>query len=247
MTARLVTIPISHYCERARWALDRCGVPYREEQALQGFHLRAVRRAGGRRTTPVLVAPDAALFDSADIVRYADANAVEGRTLYPAAHRDAVAALERTFEGDLGVEARRWAYHRLLPHRRLLLRYNAGRSPRHQRAALSLLFPLLRGKLADALGVTDGNVDAGLAVIHAHLDRVAALLHGRRYLVGDTFTAADLTFAALAAPLVMPPEYGTPLPQLAELPAAIAAEVAAFRAHPAGAFALRLYAEDRRA
>jgi glutathione S-transferase len=247
VTARLITIPISHYCERARWALDRCGVPYREEQSLQGFHLRAVRRAGGRRTTPVLVAPDAALFDSADIVRYADANAREGRTLYPAPHAEAIAALERSVEVELGVEARRWAYHRLLPHRRLLLRYNAGRAPRHQRVALSVLFPVLRGKLADALGVTDGKVDAGLAVIRAHLDRVAALLGDRRYLVGDTFTAADLAFASLAAPLVMPPEYGTRLPPLDELPAAVAAEVAAFRAHPAGGFALRLYAEERRA
>ena len=40
----------------------------------------------GRRTTPVLVASGASLLDSADIVRYADANALPGRTLYPAPH-----------------------------------------------------------------------------------------------------------------------------------------------------------------
>ncbi len=32
------------------------------------------------------------------------------------------------------------------------------------------------------------------------------------YLVGEEFTAADLTFAALAAPAVLPPTYGSPLP-----------------------------------
>ena len=70
-------------------------------------------------------------------------------------------------------------------------------------------------------------------------------LDGRRYLCGDAFTAADLAFAALAAPVIVPPEYGTPLPAPAELPAEMAAGVRAFRAHPAGAFASRLFREER--
>lgn len=34
----------------------------------------------------------------------------------------------------------------------------------------------------------------------------------------ERFSAADLTFASLAASLLMPPEYGVPLPQPDELP-----------------------------
>lgn len=68
---------------------------------------------------------------------------------------------------------------------------------------------------------------------------------GRRYLCGDAFTAADLAFAALAAPVIVPPEYGTPLPAPDELPAEMAAGVRAFRAHPAGEFASRLFREER--
>jgi glutathione S-transferase len=49
---RLVTIPISHYCEKARWALDRAGVPYREEAHIQAVHRLATRRAGGGVTAP---------------------------------------------------------------------------------------------------------------------------------------------------------------------------------------------------
>ena len=33
---RLVTIPISHYCEKARWALDRAGIGYHEEPPRAG-------------------------------------------------------------------------------------------------------------------------------------------------------------------------------------------------------------------
>jgi hypothetical protein len=50
---RLVTFALSHYCEKARWDLGRAGVPYREQGHAPGFRALAVRRAGGRRGTPM--------------------------------------------------------------------------------------------------------------------------------------------------------------------------------------------------
>src|SRR5215475_11254459 len=47
---RLITIPISHYCEKARWALDRAGIAFREERHVQLVHRVAARRAGGGST-----------------------------------------------------------------------------------------------------------------------------------------------------------------------------------------------------
>lgn len=35
---RLITLPISHYCEKVRWALDRQGIAYREEAHAPIFH-----------------------------------------------------------------------------------------------------------------------------------------------------------------------------------------------------------------
>ena len=58
-------------------------------------------------------------------------------------------------------------------------------------------------------------------------------------------TSLPPTGSALAAALVLPPEYGTPLPQPGELPEPVARDVLAFRAHPAGAFALRMFATER--
>src|ERR687889_671115 len=49
----LVTIPISHFCEKARWALDRAGVDYTEKRHIQLMHWAAVKRAGGGMTAPV--------------------------------------------------------------------------------------------------------------------------------------------------------------------------------------------------
>ena len=49
MPATLVTIPFSHFCEKARWALELCGVPYEEDGHLPMFHYVAARRAGALR------------------------------------------------------------------------------------------------------------------------------------------------------------------------------------------------------
>ena len=81
--ARLVTIPISHYCEKARWALDRAGIAYREERHVQIVHRVASRRAGGGGTVPVLVAPEGVFAQSADILAYADRHTEPGARLYP--------------------------------------------------------------------------------------------------------------------------------------------------------------------
>ena len=73
------------------------------------------------------------------------------------------------------------------------------------------------------------------------------LADGRPYLCGERFTAADLTFAALAAAAIIPPGYGTPLPQPDELSGPVDAVVRSFREHPAGAYALELFRTHRHA
>ena len=45
--------------------------------------------------------------------------------------------------------------------------------------------------------------------------------------------------------MLVPERYGSPLPPPEALPEAMAGEIVALRIHPAGAFALRLYAEER--
>ncbi|GFR45581.1 hypothetical protein Agub_g6975 [Astrephomene gubernaculifera] len=73
----LVTIPASHYCERARWALDYAGIAYKEDKWPPLLHYAGTLPASGTKSVPVLKCPKGAgprgkvLTDSADIVRYA--------------------------------------------------------------------------------------------------------------------------------------------------------------------------------
>src|SRR4029078_13055445 len=95
--------------------------------------------------------------------------------------------------------------------------------------------------LSLGVGVSD---EAG---IWRELDWIAELLaDGRAYLGGERFGAADLTFGALSAPLVVRPDYGTALPGPDGMPAGARDFVTRAREHPAGQFALSLVERHRR-
>jgi glutathione S-transferase len=253
-TNTLVTIPISHYCEKARWALDRAVVPYRERAHIQALHRSATRRAGGGATAPVLVCADGVLADSAEILDWADARIARDpdtreRALYPEAPELAadVRRLEADFNDTLGVHTRRWLYQQLRDRRDLALRYGCAGVPAWERLFLRLGYPAVIGLVARVLDVNPASAAESETEIRATFARVGErLADGRPHLCGERFTAADLTFAALAAPALMPPGYGIPLPQPDELPPYTASVVRELRAHPAGEHALAMFARERR-
>jgi glutathione S-transferase len=247
---RLVTIPISHYCEKARWALERAGLDYVEERHVQGIHRLAARRAGAGPTVPVLVAPEGVFGESEEILEYADAALPQELRLFPPEPelREEVLALSRRLDEGLGPEGRRVMYAHMLEQRRLMISVNCQGVPGWERAALTALWPAMVRLGKRALGIRSERVQDDEASVSSAFDSVAAQLSdGRSYLCGDRFTAADLTFAALSAAVLVPPEYGVALPQPEELPPYLAAKVRAFRDHPAGRYALRMFREERRA
>jgi len=246
---RLITIPISHYCEKARWALERAGLAYTEDRHVQGVHRIVARRAGGGSTVPVLVAPEGVFAESEQILAYADESLPEDLRLFPAdpGLRAEVETVSRWLDGGLGPDGRRLMYAHMLERRRLMLRVNCQGVPKWERRLMTALWPaaVRWGKRELGIGPTSANEDEER--VRLAFDGVAErLADGRRYLCGDRFTAADLTFAALSASVLVPPEYGVSLPQPEILPGEIASPVRAFRAHPAGAYALRLFRDERR-
>lgn len=97
------------------------------------------------------------------------------------------------------------------------------------------------------LEIRPGIERADEVAVWGEFDFVAGMLaDGRRHLCGDRFTAADLTFAALSAAVVVPPVYGVALPQPSDMQPDTAALVERAREHPAGAYALSLFAERER-
>jgi glutathione S-transferase len=246
---RLITIPISHYCEKARWALDRAGLAYREERHVQGIHRVAARRAGGGQTVPVLVTPDGTLGESEEIVSWVDRQLEPDQRLVPAEpeEREEVLRLSRRFDGDLGVRGRRLMYIHMLPARRLALRFNNQGVPRWEDRTLRAGWRLMSGFVAKELEIEPGIEVEDERIVWRELDFAAdQLSQNGPHLCGDRFSAADLTFAALMAPMIVPPLYGVTLPQPEVMPPATAALVRRAREHPAGAYALMLFDRYRR-
>jgi glutathione S-transferase len=244
----LVTIPISHYCEKARWALDRAGVEYTEKRHVQIIHALAAKRTAGGITAPALRTPEGTFPESAAIVAYADEHLPEPDRLYPAdpALRAEVDALEERFDTVLGPEGRRWLYHEVFKDARHFAPWNLTGVPGWERRAFPLVLPAAKVILRRYLDVSERTAATAAIRVDEEFDFVGELLSdGRRHLAGERFTAADLAFAALAAPCVVPPVYGTPLPQPGDMHAEMAAAVERWRAHPAGRFALRMYDEER--
>ncbi|HEX5064197.1 MAG TPA: glutathione S-transferase [Kofleriaceae bacterium] len=243
MTTKLITIPFSHYCEKARWALDRCGIAYEERGHLPLFHYLDSYRAARQRTVPILIDGDTLVKDSTDIIAWADAK--RPGTLIPVAGAENVLAIEDDLDNHFGPHTRRWGYWYLLPNRAALEYIKVG-VPRWEASLLGISRPLAAAFLRRGLNINAESVERSRKKIDATFDRIEQLLgDGRRYLAGDRFTVADLTFASLAAPVLVPPNHPFQTFDLDLFPAEAQDQVAAWRARPAGKLALRLYADDR--
>ncbi len=246
---RLATIGPSHYCEKARWGLERARIGFVEEAHVPVFHYAASLVRHGQRTTPLLITPHGTMRDSTDILRHADKFVEATERLFPMdpALLSEVDAWEDIFDRKLGPATRRLAYFHIIDDAEAMRGTLGARVPATERALLGATLPAVVAFLRWGL-----RIDAeGAAKSEERLTQVfdeveARLADGRRYLVGERFSAADLTFAALAAPVLLPPEYGWPLPRLDECPADLRAFVDRFRSRPAGRFALGLYEHERR-
>lgn len=255
MTLRLITIGFSHYCEKARWALDRAGLEYAEESHAPIFHTPAALRAGGKRSVPVLVdtATRQVWNDSTDILVEVDRR-VPGAGLYPRdpALRRATLELEELFDRDLGPAARRVGYYHLLHGgdaygRELLV---SAASP-WTRFAVHTGYPVIAAAIARALRVDAAGYERSLkkledvfALVGERLE--AAEREGRSWLVGDDFTAADLTFSALTVPVLGTADSGFTFPPHTLLPTDMARLADRLADTRAGAHALKTMATQRR-
>lgn len=248
MKLRLITIGPSHYCEKARWALDRVGAKYAEERHPPIFHYRATLPLGGRRTVPILVTPHGVLGDSTDILRHLDQWIDEPVRLYPdGALGDEAAALEERFDLELGPAARRWVYCWLVNMPSEFPGAFLEGVGRLEAAAFRASAAGVRAAIRRGFRVSEkakGRTLNQLRELFAELDR--RLADGRPYLLGDRFTAADLTLASLASPAVFPDGFTVTSPPLASLPDGMAADIRALRATRTGGFIQRLYDEERR-
>lgn len=245
---RLITIPFSHFCEKARWGLDLArragGVSYIEEGHLPFFSRRATKRHGGRQV-PLLVTGDGVIADSTEILKWVDARLPADARLYTTP--DAL-ELEETLDARFGPDVRRVAYFHLMAEPKNLAAFfgSAPVPPIERRLmGLSPLRSVAFGLMRKGLGLEAPRVERSTARILETLAAMDTRLERSPYLAGDRFSAADLTFASLAGPLVMPPQYPLGWPAPHTLPGPLRELVARALDTRSGQHVLAMYARHR--
>ncbi|KAF9948957.1 hypothetical protein BGZ72_009172 [Mortierella alpina] len=255
----LRTIGISHYNEKARWALDYYRIPYVEYRAMPILHMismfkhRASTRPGPANTscvTPYLCASDASqaskvtFNDSSEIAQFlsdqyaAPPNSKQSDSassssprpsLYSndAATKAKIVALEERFGKMIGPHVRIYVYNEVLLHSPKSVGKAMGQHDnvgRLQTWLWTFFFSLFSWLLVKSLRISDRSAARSKEILKREFEHISRVLEsgppGPAYLVGNQFTAADLTLASLGGAAVgigREDGYGAWVPQLTSL------------------------------
>lgn len=244
----LFTMPPSHFCEKARWAIDLLARTYREERHAPIFHRSALKKIGAGPTVPALVLENnKVLRESKEIMRWVDDQLSNENKIFPT---DAVQGpLVQDFcdrcDRDLAHHVVRFFY-RFLPREQFFRLSTEGVDHEEIKKFRWLAAPT-RFFFNQRLKINNDNFEDAIRQIDKFYDAVDALLSdGRRYLFCDRPTAADLTFCSLAANTVLVPEFGGSKLMFDEAPTEMRLEVERWRKTRVGTYIQAFYKRFRK-
>jgi glutathione S-transferase len=172
----LITIPVSHYCEKVRWALDHLGVAYVERPHMPPFHRSATKKHGGG-AVPVLATAVGPISDSSAILRFLDRQH-PGR-LYPLepSATPQPNPLEALFNDTLGVQTRKWGYSYILTPGLVRAPWTHG-VPFWERWLFPVVFAKLESRVRTMMQITPTSAAESYAQILTVFDEVERTLSG---------------------------------------------------------------------
>jgi glutathione S-transferase len=236
--------PILHFNEKVRWALDHKRVPH-VRRALGIGYLPRAWWATGQVSLPILFLDGEAIADSTRIIAALE-RCFPDVPLYPAdelARRRAL-ALEDYFDEEIGHPVRTALVGPLFasdPDAAVdALSFGMGPGARR---VMRRLFPAFRAFYQSRHGIGRTTIAAAPAQVREGFDRIAAEVGPSGYLVGDGFSVADLTAAALLAPIVLPVEHAYRPSE--PLPAPVRELRSAFAGHPGFRWVADVYRRHR--
>jgi glutathione S-transferase len=214
MTAEpiLYVFAISHYCEKARWALDYFGIRYRLKHMMPGMNRRIAKKLGAESgSLPFLETGGGVVAGSAAIIDWGEQHRAAGKPSLNGENPVEVAAIEKRLDDITGVHIRRYYYSDALFSDPASVRPIFSRDlPLMQKALVTLGWSKIVPIMIKGMDLGEAQGLRSYHKLATELDWLDELLaDGRPYLTGDSFTRADLTAASLLAPLVNPAKHPT--------------------------------------
>jgi glutathione S-transferase len=243
-------IDVSHFSEKARWALVYKGVEHRRRAVPPGAHIPTALflTRGEHKTFPVLTLDGRNIGDSTAVIAALEQQYPEP-PLYPedTEERRKAVQLEEFFDEELGPYVRHLSFYELQQDPELFEALIERTAPGPLAKVPAVTAAYTRTFLQLRWSAADGSaVEVDREKIVAAFDRIDDLLAagGGDYLVGDSFSVADLTAASLLNPLVLP--NGGPLPSDAPQPKGMAGFLAPLEERPAFAWVEETYRRHRK-
>lgn len=236
-TTVLYQFPISHFCEKARWALDYKGIDYRVRNLIPGPHRAAMSKLAARSSVPLLVSGGEAIQGSAEIINWAERRHPTHR-LTPSSSLDAsmAAEWERSADGQIGVPLRCLFYYHVLQDRTLSTTLLTDQGPWWGRPLYRVIFPRVRSKMRAMMKIDADSAKAAERQLERSFEHLEARIATQAFLAGPIFSRADLSVSALLAPMWR---------ELPALPAPLVDFINAHRQRPALQWAQGIYQQYR--
>lgn len=195
----------SHFNEKARWALDYKQVDHERIGYLPGPHIPQIKKLSGQSATPVLQWGEEIIHGSGTIIEYIESKVPE-HPLFPNSEdqRQQINDWCQRLDKELGPAVRTIVFASMIDHTDYLVNlFGRGKSS-IKRLLYRLMLPLLKPVIAKGNGVNPENLERSEKIVDQYLEGLAEATRNTGYIVGSAFSAADLTAAALLAPLVNP-------------------------------------------
>jgi cytochrome P450/glutathione S-transferase len=238
--------------EIVRWVLDRNHILYKDETHAPWKIQSIANKLTGPKDQPnypVLQMTDAFIYGVESNIMFWEKRCLPENRLLPAepAKQDEVLDLYHLFTGEFfeGM-VNKYMYCTLLTSKKISGTVFKQRIPSSEKFIFSLLYPFIKKTSIKKYNLNAKNPDEYIVEIRKIFEKVNGLLSdGRKYLTGNQFTLADLAFAATAAPMILPEEFGGVLPRINQVPDSYRAHITELRATAAGQFVLSIYQTNR--
>ena len=239
-------LQISHYNEKVRWALDYKRIAHTRRSMLPGVHQLILKRKAGTVLSPVLELDGTAIGDSSAILQLIEERWPEPRLIPEnSLQRRRALRLEDYFDEELGPHIRRAVYFELLPHPDVVVPLFTDGAPVATKALLRAGFPVLRVGMKRFMNIYEEPARRSREQCVAALDALEKELGDKDYLVGDSFSIADLTAASLFYPLAQPPEFPYTSPAWDDLPEGAREFLGGLRDRPGAQWVGEMYRRHR--
>ncbi len=209
----LYQFPISHYCEKIRWALEYKNIEYKKINLLPGLHIKKAKKLSANSALPIIIHNKKVINESSKIIDYLDQSYPE-KLLTPIDQKLKKESIkwEEFADKELGPDVRSLCYFTLLDHQNIITPYFTDGGPWYGNLYMKYTYPKLAQRLRKYMQLNEANVLQIKKRLSEAIDKTYQHINNKEFFVGDTFSRADLAVASLLAPLCRTQKYGLEWP-----------------------------------